>query len=344
MDAMEALRKDIREKAKTLGFDDVGFCSSGSFTQWSESAYDALKLRLHADPKELMPGARCIVVAVRRYSVYGKWPEGSAAVANYYVNSQAASENVKPLAKYLKERGYSAVADPPIPEKQAALRAGLGVQGLNTQFCHREFGILVSLHSVLTDAPLCDADSSRAECSECGLCAAACPGGAIYKGGFDHEKCIRFHMNSGIPVPLWARDLMGTRLLGCTDCQHACPKAQQKTEEVPGDLAWACDIAGLLAGDGARFAKLAEYIGSNFARKKRIRAQAAICAGNSGNRAYVPLLAKLMQDDADTLRRHAAWALGKLGGAEAKEALEKALVIETIEAVKQEIADALERV
>lgn len=338
---IELLKARIRERALELGFDDVGFCSAAPFDEWYAVAYDAVRNRLARSPATLMPDAQSIVVAVRKYAVYGDWPEGYATVANYYVNSEAAYENIKPLAELLSGNGYSAIPDPPIPEKQAALRTGLGVQGLNTQFCHHEFGILVNLHSVLTDAPLADSDSPRAECHGCGLCAAACPAGALYGGVFDHDKCLRYHMNRGTLVPMWARDLMGLRLIGCTECQHACPNANLAVVEVPADLAWACGIAGLLEGDGARYETLARYIGANFARKKRIRAQAAICAGNSGNRDYVPGLSALLVEENAVLRSHAAWALGKLGGTRAREALKKALTIEADEAVKKEIMDAL---
>jgi epoxyqueuosine reductase len=341
MDGIPTLKASLREKALKLGFDDIGYCSAAPFGEWHANAYESLRNRLVRDPATLMSGTRSIVVAVRRYAVYGRWPEGSAEVANYYIQSQAGYESIQPLAETLRQAGYSAAADPPIPEKQAALRAFQGFQGMNTQFCHPAFGALVNLQTILTDAPLADADNPRTECAHCGACAAACPSGAIYDGGFDHGKCIRFHMLRNVPVPLWARDLMGLRLLGCTQCQHACPHAELKEAEVPRELAWACDIAGLLRGDGGRYAKLAEYIGANYARKRRIQAQAAICAGNSGNQAYVPLLIPLLKDDNVVLRSHAAWALGKLGGIEAENALKAAFLNETDEEVKKEISDAV---
>lgn len=339
-----ALKAVLRKRALELGFDDVGFCTAAPFDEWHARAYDSLRNRLARDPATLLPGAKSIVVAVRRYAAYGGWPEGAAVVANYYVQSEAGHEAVGPLAETLSRAGYAALVDPPIPEKQAALRAFRGFQGMHTQFCHPAFGALVNLQTILTDAPLADADNPRAECAHCGNCASACPTGAIFEDGFDHEKCLRFHMLRNIPVPLWARKLMESRLLGCTECQYACPHAEISEAEAPAELAWACDIAGLLRGDDARYQKLAEYIGDNYARKKRIRPQAAICAGNSGDRSYVPLLVPLLQDVSAVLRCHAAWALGKLGGTAAKDALEAALMDEADDEVKKEIADALNRI
>lgn len=335
------LKAAIREKALELGFDDVGHCSAAPFPEWFANAYEPVRSRLAHDPRALMPDAKSIVVAVRRYAAFGPWPEGAATIANYYVNSTVGFEQTKYLAALLEEHGCSAAPNPLLPAKQAAVRAGLGVQGMNTQFCHKTLGMLVSIHMVLTNADLASGDSPYAVCGKCGLCAAACPTGAVYDGGFGHENCLRFLMASGSLVPPGMRDRMGLMLTGCTFCQHACPNADIKTEEVPPELAWACDIAGLLRGEKERYDKLAEIIGDNFARLKRIRAQAAICAGNSGNRAYVPLLAALLGDGSDALRIHAAWALGKLGGAEARAALSAAVASEQDGGVLQELSSAL---
>jgi epoxyqueuosine reductase len=334
-------RTAIRQRALELGFDDVGFSAVAPFEDWLEHAYNPLTKRIAHDPKVLLANAKCIIVAVKRYAAFGQWPEGSATVSHYYVNSNFGFAEIKKLGTMLVQDGYNAVVSPSLPAKQAAVRAGLGVQGMNTQFCHHEFGTLVSLHMILTDAPLAAEESPYVVCAGCGLCASACPGGAIFDDRFDHQRCLRFHMANGAVVPLWAREKMGLRLIGCTDCQHACPKADIKQVEVPAGLAQACAIEGLLDGDAQQIERLGAYIGKNFAHPKRIRQQAAIVAGNSGNRAYVPQLAALMERDDEVLRTHAAWALGRLGGSAAREALESALLAEANEDVKLEIIAAL---
>jgi epoxyqueuosine reductase len=70
---------------------------------------------------------------------------------------------------------------------------------------------------------------------------------------------------------------------------------------------------------------------------------AAVALGNSGQReAAVPVLAKVLREEEEPLvRAHVAWALGELGGQEAKQALETASEIETDGEVRLEIDDAL---
>jgi epoxyqueuosine reductase len=69
---------------------------------------------------------------------------------------------------------------------------------------------------------------------------------------------------------------------------------------------------------------------------------AATAAGNSGDHSLVGPLGSLLAEEADaSIRRHAAWALGRLGGAGARVALEKQSA-DPDAAVREEVAAALE--
>jgi epoxyqueuosine reductase QueG len=75
--------------------------------------------------------------------------------------------------------------------KVAAVRAGLGVWGLNNLVLTRRYGPRVRLGAVFTDLllppgrPLADY-----YCVSCSLCIAACPTGALGPAGFDRSRCI----------------------------------------------------------------------------------------------------------------------------------------------------------
>jgi epoxyqueuosine reductase len=83
-------------------------------------------------------------------------------------------------------------------------------------------------------------------------------------------------------------------------------------------------------------------IAYNYIREKKyFQRNAAIAMGNSGDRSYVPDLAKALEDPEPLVRGYSAWALGRLGGEEARSAIEKALKVETDESARAEMAAAL---
>ena len=59
--------------------------------------------------------------------------------------------------------------------------------------------------------------------------------------------------------------------------------------------------------------------------------------------AAIPALISALQDEESVIRGAAAWALGKLGGATASEALALRQLIEVDEHVRKEITAALQR-
>jgi len=75
--------------------------------------------------------------------------------------------------------------------------------------------------------------------------------------------------------------------------------------------------------------------------RKYFQRNAAVALGNSGDREMVPPLAAAMEDPEELVRAHAAWALGQLGGAGARRALEAGLSRETGPRAAGEMRDAL---
>jgi len=86
------------------------------------------------------------------------------------------------------------------------------------------------------------------------------------------------------------------------------------------------------------------FRGSPIRRTKRRGLLRNVCValGNSGDRQAVPALIGALHDYEPLVRGHAAWALGRLHGEQAKEALQDALINEEDEEVRKEIRCALE--
>ena len=111
--------------------------------------------------------------------------------------------------------------------KQAAVRAGLGVIGLNNLVVTREYGPRIRFGAVYTAAPLSpDAPLHEYYCSSCTLCWGACPDRALGPNGLDRSRC-RAEFD---PTPEMARlqeqeekhPSPATRLQ-CIRCLVSCP-------------------------------------------------------------------------------------------------------------------------
>jgi len=75
--------------------------------------------------------------------------------------------------------------------------------------------------------------------------------------------------------------------------------------------------------------------------KKYLRRNAAIALGNTGDPDHVPALARAMEDPEELVRGYSAWALGRIGGAKARNILESSLKRENSSSVVDEIKAAL---
>jgi epoxyqueuosine reductase len=63
-----------------------------------------------------------------------------------------------------------------------------------------------------------------------------------------------------------------------------------------------------------------------------------VALGNIGDPGAVPALIEALHHDEPLVRGHAAWALGRIGGQEAKDELEKAMATEGDEGVREELS------
>jgi epoxyqueuosine reductase len=86
-------------------------------------------------------------------------------------------------------------------------------------------------------------DSRRPEavlerCLDCRACLRACPTGAIREDRFliAAERCFTLHSESHRPMPAWARPPKSLCLIGCMDCQRACPENKGRLRMAPAGM------------------------------------------------------------------------------------------------------------
>jgi len=364
MDKM--IREQLIQKGKDFGFTDVKIISAAPFPEWEKalnrrkeidpSSADSWDARgITADPHKVMEEARIIIIGILSYEPFGEFPEGYASYSSYYIASNKGYHMIKKLAAYLEENGCRAIANPPLPAKAAAKRAGVGYFGKNGILHNNQYGSYMSLHMLLSDAEIPvegTTDSLREDISDCGSCRKcmdACPTGAIREEGtVCLSRCVRNYMGSGGVVPEEIREKMGTRMLGCDICQNVCPwnrKKEAGKKQLSSENIEPFSILAFLTESGAtlkqRLKKIEDLAGKNYARAQRLISMAAIAAGNTGDPRYIPGLALTLRHQHSPIRIHSAWALGKMKTKESQFILSEALALEKDPEVKEAIEKAL---
>lgn len=113
----------------------------------------------------------------------------------------------------------------PLPEREAALSAGLGILGDNGLIISPPYGSFVFIGCILTDMPIPAEKKAYAGCLHCGLCQKHCPTGALCKGRVDIKKCLsdvtqRKGELTEEEIAIIKKE--GTAW-GCDVCQKVCP-------------------------------------------------------------------------------------------------------------------------
>ena len=198
---------------------------------------------------------------------------------------------------------------------------------------------MLTTASLEADAPLPD------RCGSCTRCLDACPT-AAFVGPYvlDARRCIAYlTIEHRGPMPSELRSGVGPWVFGCDVCQDVCPWNRQAP--VTGEAAFGPrrhpPLAELLALREPAY--LDTFRGSPLKRARRegLARNAAVVLGNEGAAENVPALAEALGHADPTVRGHAAWALGRLGGAAARAALLSARMTEPDAGTLVEIDQAL---
>ena len=253
------------------------------------------------------------------------------------------------------------VDDGPMLDRAASNRAGIGWFGKNTNILTPTHGSWVFLGQVITDLELEPDAPLKKSCGSCVRCIEDCPTGAIIAPYvLDNSMCISYQTieNRGA-IPREFRPLMQDWVFGCDICQDVCPvnrKARESGNPIPargnsgsagaspdpasGGGPSTLDLVHLLEMTEEEFRS--RYAGTSIMRAKRTGMQrnACVALGNRGSNAAVPVLARALRQAEPLVRRHAAWALGRIGGTEAQEALAMAAELEMDAEVLEEISAA----
>jgi epoxyqueuosine reductase len=234
-----------------------------------------------------------------------------------------------------------------LADRAVAERAGIGWVGKNCAVITPEWGSWVYLGEMITNIPFPSDKISTDQCGDCTLCIDACPTGALVgPGQLNSSRCISFVTQTKGVLDDELMRKIGNRLYGCDTCQVVCPKNKglnwtHQPELQPDPEKAKPLLIPLLSMSNKEFKEQYGSSASSWRGKKPIQRNAIIALGNFKDRSAVLVLSDLLkQDPRPEIRATAAWALGRIGGEEAGEALHEAQLSEQEAIVLEELAKA----
>jgi epoxyqueuosine reductase len=350
-----SLTVDLKAYAHEVGFHLVGVTSPNPFTQaelditrWLAEGHqgdmawlNTARTRLATRPQELLPEARSLIVVgvsyrteeptATQYSVPSTQYSSMGRLARYAWGDDyhdAIKARLRLLRDFLSDKvGHAIQArafvdDGPLVERDAAIRAGLGFRGKNTNLL-TTIGSFVFLGALLTDVELEFDRPVEKDCGTCRLCIDACPTDALQVDKpyqLAAERCIAYlTIEHRGPIDEHLRPKLGEWVFGCDICQDVCPynsSARGKPRgwpEFEPRYGTRLDLVELVAMDDATFRE--RFRGSPIKRAKRrgLVRNAALALGNVGQPVDRPALEQAARADAEPVVREAAdWSLRRL--------------------------------
>jgi len=371
-DSIDKLERRINEIA-TAGLDGFGVTSAEPFTDAAQAIGHRVRNGLDAglpftfrnpdvatQPRRGLREAQAVVVGAVSYRVAASEPGDDrprGRVAAYARRDfyGALKGPLGAIAAEIRSHGYRArmvVDDNALVDRAAAVRAGLGWFGKNSNVLLPGKGSWFVLGGVLTTAPLTPTESGNFDgCGPCVRCIPACPTNAIPEPGvIDANKCLAWIVQRAGVIPIEYRSAIGTRLYGCDDCQDVCPDNRKADRDNSMAAASAddldhIDLLEMLNGDD-------HFLLSTFGRwyipdrdPAHLRRNLLIALGNAVNSRYLAeartCISRALVDERVEVRIHAAWAAGQWA---LEDDLRHCLSTEVDEAVRQELHQALNTV
>ncbi|GGG14378.1 epoxyqueuosine reductase [Paenibacillus albidus] len=362
----ESLKADILEAAPSLGIDDIGFTTAEPFLylknilqehrdQGYESGFEEPDLDKRTLPALTSGEQPMSIIAIAvAYPAKMENPPKSEPGARRGILARASwgqdyhhvlREALGRLETFIRERVPGAVLESMVDtgvlvDRAVAERAGIGFSGKNCSIISPKWGSWIYLGEMVTNIPFPPDKPVQEGCGDCTKCIDACPTGALVgPGQLNAQACISYLTQTKGFLSDEYMTKIGNRLYGCDTCQVVCPHNRGKNwthrlELLPDPEIVKPLLMPILDLSNREFK---EKFGSSSAAwrgKKPIQRNALIALGNFKEAGAVPKLIEIMLKEVrPEMRGTAAWALSRIGGEEALEAVQKGLQQEEHETV-----------
>jgi len=340
-------KEQLRNALIACGFSQVGFTDTlpsrhqSYWRAWTNAGYAGEMLWLstrrelrtgHLGVPELLDGAQTAIVLAVSYNhpsivatpdqgIIAKYAQG---LDYHKVIRSMTKQGMKVVEAFIPGSVSRAATDSaPIPERELAVRAGIGWQGRHTNVIVPGFGNYVFLSVILTTAVIepDKPDSQMGNCGACTKCLQVCPTGALVAPNvLDPRRCISYWtIEAKESIPLEIRPLMGNRIFGCDICIDICPWNSLASPDQLAVFKWNPSFGALNLGD--LFMNLASddwfqrtFFGTPVLRTGRsgLRRNVAVAIGNTHNSSLKSVLEAGLSDESSIVREHVQWALQEL--------------------------------
>ncbi|QDG50851.1 tRNA epoxyqueuosine(34) reductase QueG [Persicimonas caeni] len=366
------LSQKIITRARELGFDRAAIVPARrlehaeQYLEWlKEGRHGDMNYLdryhdLRVDPAKMEEGTKSCVVLLKNYYREADKLAGGLRIARYAHGDDYHDvlwDRMRELAAFIHaESGAEVATRPatdtaPLLERDLAALAGLGWVGKNAMLINPEIGSFCFIAEVLVDQDLEPTDELVPDrCGTCSRCIDACPTNAIVSPGvIDARRCISYlTIELRGPIPRRLRPLVGDLLFGCDICQAVCPWNSKAVPTEDPKFQTRDKYRDLTPQELVCFEleDYVEYFSKSAMKRAKLRGlkrNAAVVIGNTGGEEDVELLGRRLLDDEDEplVRGHIAWALGQIGGEEARRILERARQGEDEAYVLEEVREAL---
>ncbi|MCE4051153.1 MULTISPECIES: tRNA epoxyqueuosine(34) reductase QueG [Bacillaceae] len=371
----DQLKQDIINYSKTIGIDKIGFTTASTFEEMRirlirqqelnfQSGFEEKDIEKRVNPSLLLDQPKSIISIALAYPSKMKERVSSKKGARRGIFCRASwgtdyhvvlRDRLSKLEKYIMDRVPDALCKSMVDtgelvDRAVAQRAGVGWSAKNCAIITPEFGSYVYLGEMITNLPFTPDTPMEDQCGECNKCIDACPTGALIQGGqLNAQRCIAFQTQTKGFLAEEFREKLGNRIYGCDTCQTICPKNKgmdfhNHIEMEPDPEIAKPLLVPLLTISNKEFKEKYGHISGSWRGKKPIQRNALIALAHFKEDSAVPDIIGVMKNDPrPVIRGTAAWALGKIGGDESRQALTTLSNKETDPEVLQEMQDALAR-
>lgn len=198
----------------------------------AEMQYMVRNIELRANPCELLPNARSMIMVLMNYYPHEWQPDILPRIAAYaygndyhHIVKSKLTQIAEEINKIVPHK-YAVFCDSaPVMERAWAVRAGLGWIGRNGILVNPKLGTFTFIGTLITTLELEPSRPMENRCGTCKKCIEACPTRAILGNKtIDARRCLSYQtIEKRGDIDNELIDLTGNTLYGCDRCQLACP-------------------------------------------------------------------------------------------------------------------------